>query len=476
MKVDVNLGSWLRFAVAVLCLEGCGSSGGVNHAQGGANMTGSSGSSGAPSASGGSSAGTSAGTGDAGRGGMSGTSGAAGAASAGETGAHCQPGKTIQTYPYDVDNPCYGDNFAYHLPNAENIQLEDFRLDTPTTAGERFAFSVRHVGIGPFEIEIWGTHEQCGVAKELLWRGPMITGIQCGEFVPSDSYSHLLYVYRKQTDDSYSFSMPELTLCTAGSCPAGVQGQGREPQVAVTPAPLIYEKPHVGQDFKSFDLGLDIYGHAILMLEGAKQPKGTPNKLKQGVLRMGPDDPFGDAWYCVGKDSTVVEVDNDPGAFEYVTYTVSLKNLTRLPNCGTMHGTGTASFVITQGSDATITSSFSDLTNAMPYAEDQSCSGTNCSFLVSDSQSGDPKRWLFVTPVKSVGDYFMPTAVPTGIADAILFNRPDPTLPLEISCSQAGTLSYNPADTTTLSLESMSDYFACPGEPVDDDQLEFSTL
>jgi len=408
---------------------------------------------------------------------MTGTSGAAGAGagSAGATGAHCQPGKTIQTYPYDVDNPCYGDNFAYHLPNAENIQLEDIRLDVPTTAGERFAFSVRHVGIGPFVIEVWGAHEQCGVAKELLWQGPMITGIQCGEFVPSDSYSHLLYVYRTQTKESYSFSMPELTLCKAGSCPAGAQGQGLEPNVPVTPAPLVYERPTVGQDFKSFDLGLDTYGHAILMLDAAKQPKGTPNQLTQGVLRMGPDDRFGDAWYCVGKGSTVVEVVHDPGAFQYVTYTVSLKNLTRLPSCANKLGTGSASLVITQ-EGTTVTSSFSDLPTAMSYAQDQVCVGKSCRFLVADSQSGDPKRWLFVTPVKSVGDYFMPSAVPTAVADAILFNRRDPTLPLEISCSQSGTLTYNPADTTSLSLESMSDYFGCPGEPVADNQLDFSTL
>jgi hypothetical protein len=29
---------------------------------------------------------------------------------------------------------------------------------------------------------------------------------------------------------------------------------------------------------------------------------------------------------------------------------------------------------------------------------------------------------------------------------------------------------------TSLSLESMSDYFACPGEAVANDQLDFSTL
>jgi|GEM_PF-2260897 len=488
MKSSGNWARWLAFVASVVCLQGCGNSGGVNRAQGGGDTTGNGGSSssgagGVSAASTGDSsgAGASAGTSNAGRGGVTGTSGAAGASagpgagSPGETAAHCQPGKTIQTYPSEIDSPCYGDAFAHHLPNANDIRLNDFQLDAPTSPGERFAFSVRHVGIGPFEIEVWGAHEECGVAEELLWRGPMVTGIQCGEFVPSASYSHLLYVYRKQTRDSYAFSMPELTLCKSGSCPAGAQGQGLEPNVPVTPARLVFENPTVGQDFKSFDLGLDVYGHAILMLDGPKQAKGTPNNLTQGVLRMAPDDPFGDAWYCVGKGSTVVEVVHDPGVFEYVTHTVSLENLTRLPSCVTKQGTGNASFVATIDG-ITITSSFSDLAPAMGYAQEQSCWGVSCKFLVADSQSGDPKRWLFVTPAKSVGDYFAPTAVPTSISDAILFNRRDPTLPLEISCAHSGTLTYNPADTTSLSLESMSDYFACPGEPVDDDQLDFSTL
>lgn len=419
---------------------------------------------------GGSAGSTSAGTGNM-SGGLTGTSGSANSGPS----AHCQPGETLQTYPYDVEQPCYGDRFAYHLPNAADIQLSDFRLDVPTTAGERFAYSVRHVGAGPFEIEVWGAHEQCGVAEELLWRGPMKDGIQCGEFVPSASYSHLLYVYRKQEKKSYSFSMPELTLCNAGSCPTGAEGQGLEPGAPVTPAPLVFEDPIVGRDRQSFDLGLNVYGHALLLLDGVKQPKGTPNQLAQGVLRMAPDDRFGDGWYCIGKDSTVTEFVNDPGVFEYVTLEVSLKHLTRLPNCSTKQGTGSASFVV--GPDGTtVTSSFGDIVPTLPYADEQSCLGTSCKFLIADSQSGGPKRWMFVTPVASVGDYFKPTAVPTNLASAILFNRTDSALPLKISCAQSGSLTYNPAGTTQLSLEGMSDYFACPGEPVEDDQLEFKTL
>lgn len=269
--------------------------------------------------------------------------------------------------------------------------------------------------------------------------------------------------------------MPELAFCPAGSCPAGAEGQGLEPSSPVTPAPLVYVNATVGQDQRSFDLGLDVYGHAVLMLDSSKQAKGTPNEIKQGVVRLGPDDPFGDAWYCVGKGSTVVEVVNDPGAFEYVTHQVSLKNLTRLPACASKVGTGTASLEIT-AEGTTITSSFGDLGLTNPYAQEQSCVGTNCKFLIAETESGDPKRWLFVTPAKSVGNYFEPTNTATDIATSILFNRLSPSLPIEISCSQSGSLTYNPAGTTSISLESMSQYFACPGEPVALDQLDFSTL
>ena len=166
MNASTICGRRLCAVALVLGLGGCGNSGRVNQAQGGAGSSNDArdGADSGHGAGGGKPASADAGTGGVNAGGVNaGTANAggagatgvkadageagAGADAAGEASAHCQPGKVIQTYPFDTDKPCYGDNFAYHLPNAENIQLEDFRLDAPTTAGERFAFSVRHVGI-----------------------------------------------------------------------------------------------------------------------------------------------------------------------------------------------------------------------------------------------------------------------------------------------------------------------------------------
>jgi len=494
--VQVNSWAWGLIGGVVLAFIGCGDSEHASQPDGAAGMVGGIiESGGGPAAAGARPAAEAGSTSAAGKGGDSGTGGSpvgggptgatttggsagtatggsAGEAAGGSAGAplsqHCTPGKTIQSFPYDIVQPCYGDQFRFHLPNGYNSSVRDFRLDAPTTAGERFAFSVRHVGIGPYAIEVWGSNEQCGVAKELLWSAPMKTGIQCAEFVPTASYSHLFYVYRKLYEMSYSFSAPELTLCQAGTCPAGAEGQGLGPGVTVTPAALVYDDSGGNSDSKVFDLRLGIRGRAVLLPNGTKQPKGTANTIKQGFLRMPADDRFGDAWYCVGSGSTIVQsAAND-------TYTASLKNLTRLPSCDAP-GSGTASFVIAQ-TGVTITSSFADLPIPNPTAKDQSCLGPQCALLFLNYETVSMRRWLYVTPQKSVADDSIPTAVPTAITEATLFSLGDPTLPISISCARSGTITYDPAGTTSVSLEALSNYYACPGEPVAANTLEFTTL
>jgi hypothetical protein len=401
-----------------------------------------------------------------------GPSGSAGMSVGGSDGStpsaeHCTPGEPIRTFPYDVVQPCYGDVFRHRLPNASEVQLEDFRLETPAAAGERFAVSVRHQGKGPFDVEIWGTHEECGVAEELLWWGPMVDGIQCGEFVPSDSYSHLLYVYRKLRTESYSFSNPELGLCNAGSCPAGADGEGREPGVTPTGAPLVVRATSRNTHRRAFDLELGVYGRMVLLHRDVKQPKGTPNPIHGGFFRMPPDDRFGDAWYCVGDGSSIVQsAEND-------TYDVTLRDVTRLPSCA--NGAGTLS--VRYGLDQfALTSSFDNLGSPNPYAVEQSCEGTFCAFLFQDYDTVESKHWIYLTPSESVGSYYMPTSTPTGVASAMLFHQATPDSNVEISCATSGSITYDPMAETHIDLEGMSDYFACPGEPIADDELEFTTI
>ncbi len=380
---------------------------------------------------------------------------------------HCTPGEPIRTYPSEVVTPCYGDVFRHRLPNASEVQLEDFQLEMPAAAGERFAVSVRHQGKGPFDVEIWGTHEECGVAEELLWWGPMVEGVQCGEFVPSDTYSHLLYVYRKLRNESYSFSSPELGLCNGGRCPAGAEGEGREPGVTPAGAPLVVRATLANTHRRAFDVELGIYGRMVLLHRDGKQPKGTPNAIHGGFFRMPPDDRFGDAWYCVGDGSSIVQsAEND-------NFEVALRDITRLPSCTS--GTGTLSVRIGP-EDFELSSSFDDLGSPKQYAVEKSCDGTFCRFLFQDGDTTESKHWLYLTPSESVGSYFMPIDTPTGIASAILFHQATQDAAIAISCAESGSISYDPAAETRIELDAMSERFACPGEPLAEDVLQFSTI
>ena len=380
---------------------------------------------------------------------------------------HCMPGEPLQTFPFDVVQPCYGDVFRHRLPNAAEVQLEDFRLEAPAAAGERFAVSVRHQGKGPFDVEIWGAHEECGVARELLWWGPMVEGVQCGEFVPSETYSHLLYVYRKLRNESYSFSSPELGLCNGGHCPAGAEGEGREPGVTPSGAPLVVRATPINTHRRAFDLELGIYGRMVLLHEDAKQPKGTPNAVHGGFFRMPPDDRFGDAWYCIGESSSIVQsAEND-------TFDISLQNITRLPSCSP----GAGALSIRAGLEGLeLSSNFGDLGSPNQYAVEQSCTGTFCTFLFQDGETTESKNWLYLTPAESVGDYFMPTATPTAVASATLFHQPTQGSTVTVSCTESGSITYDPMAETRIDLDAMSDFFACPGEPLADGTLEFTTI
>jgi hypothetical protein len=402
----------------------------------------------------------------------SGSGGSGGSGGAAVVGMHCEPGEVIATFTSDIDNPCYGDRWSHGLPNASDVQLSDFRLDTPAAAGERMAVSVRTDGLGPFNVELWGTNAECGVAEELLWWGPMVEGIQCAEFTPTSTYSHLLYVYRKLRNESYSFSAPELALCQGGSCPGGADGEGLEPGGTLEGPPPIYNR--TGSEFlrHGFDLELGAFARMVLLMDDYKQPRGTTNQITRGFVRMQADDPFGDAWYCVGEGSTYLESEDE----EEDTASVSLKNLTRLPDCDALPGSSSIEITLADFV-ADITSSL-DLAGTGISADAQECWGDYryCTFRFHETDSTLlwGYRWLHLTPAASVGDNFEPTAVPTDVSEARLFFEPNPGDPLRITCATAGSITYDPENTTSIELDPASDYFACPGEPVENDTFEFS--
>lgn len=403
------------------------------------------------------------------------SAGAAGSAGAPNSAMHCTPGEPKATYPSADVVPCYGDYYTHHLPNPYDINLRDFHLATPAAAGEPFAFSTRTMGSGPFEIEVWGANEECGAAEELLWTGPMVTGIQCGEFTPTKTYTHLLYVYRQMyNQSSYAFSMPELALCPSGSCPGGASGEGREPGQALPGVALVYAVTDYGQP-NAFELRLGTYGNLVAFTDGAKAASGKPTRISQGLFRMHEDDPFGDAWYCIGEGSTITATAESATFADDATMAVSLKNITRIPACDTLTGSGTATISLAESSDTpdSIVSSFSAISGSDFSVNRRDCIGTDCSFDFDPPASLLTRRHLFLKAAASVGTFFEPTAVPTPVTDAIFFVQSD-TGVLTIACASSGTITYDPNTMTSIELDAMP-ALSCPGEPIDVGEFNFTT-
>lgn len=400
--------------------------------------------------------------------GGSGGSAGAGAGAGASAAMHCTPGVTRPTYPSSAVTPCYGGD--HHLPNPENTQVEDFLLDAATVPGETFAVSTKHAGSGPFDVEIWGANDECGIAEQLLWWGPMVNGLQCGEFTPPDAYTHLLYVYRQLEQRDYGFSTPELTLCENGSCPSGPTGEGLEPGKALTGAPFVYDDATAKLP-NGFSLRLGPTGKLLLFIEGDMADADQPSVITQGLLHNEPGDPFGDGWYCVGAGSTVT--DHPPAdVFSRDIYTVSLNNLTKLPSCDGAAGNGTAT-IFMDDTGADITSSVSAFVGTGLGIHQAVCSTQACTLLLDASDRADGKRFAYLD-IAPTDDALDPMGPPVAVTGATLFMQNNGQ-PLTIACSPSGTLKHDPAGTTTLSLDALRS-LACPGEAVTVDSFEFTTL
>lgn len=356
------------------------------------------------------------------------------------------------------------------------MTVRGIELTAPATAGERFAFSVQHEGYYVLDegvegdwahyTEIWGTNERCGLAMELLWWGPERSGIYCGEFTPSASYSHLLHVRRQRLDVLTAGSSDKfIALCNAGSCPSGAEGQGLEPGGRVEP-PLVYGGG-LERAGRRLDVRVGAGGRLLLVLGQDRQPLGTPENVQTGYFRMPANDRFGDAWYCIGDQSTITEV-KEPGH-----HLASLRNITRLASCDTPEGSGTASLTVDNDWQVEASSSFADWNTAGLRAGESSCSGSSCAFHFYGSTPSSDDRRLFLDLSESVGTFIDPITTPVAVTRAALFQDPRPDAPIQVTCTLSGTISYDSTAITSVSLDSMSEYFTCPGEPVEDGALDF---
>lgn len=367
---------------------------------------------------------------------------------------HCSPGTRVSVYggqkPVAID--CRPEK-ALLLPNVSEAQIDSVLLPEPMRKGEPYALSFSEGGTPNRSIEVWGTTSDCGGAVEALWWGYLGVGTRCAEFVPNADYSHILIVDRFHDKESSIADLNEFTFCGQGSCPQGENGNALESDGPLRPDVGPYSGYNQGP---SRALNFIIWPEGSMKLDFDTTPQeGETKPITHGYFRMPPSDPFGDAWYCIGDGSHLTKHDS--------TYDFHFANITKLGDCTGPFGTASAEVQIGESFATQVTSSFS-LLNLQAATGQQSCKDSFCTFTIYESES---LSWVDVLTSVDVGTWSQPTLVTASLLRAAWFTQPDYDAPIQMSCAETGTLDFNPAEVTELSLTSMSDFVACPGTPVE---------
>lgn len=388
-------------------------------------------------------------------------------AQAGAIGAHCA---TNGAYTWVESNQhqksCYIAPETFEIPNPSAVfGVRDIALVTPMVANVPYAISEALQGHGPLSLELWGTDAECGKGKELLWWAPMQSGIVCAEFTPSADHSHVLAVLRQLRDADFFHYHAELGLCPQGTCPAGANGYGRTAGTALS-APLGGYEPGAGMsNYRTSDASLLGGGQLTLVSAsgGSALKVGEVRALTHGVFRLPAMDPeFGDAWYCLGEGSSMTQIDEKNA-------NLSFKHITRLADCAKKSASNTAYLSITDNR-ATVASSLADLAST-DLGANQRCVTNRCRFSVTAA----PKfAWLGLETTDDLGTYSAPTRVTADIVEAQWLVQESDDAPFRMACATTGTVYYDPDATTEVTLSNLSEFVACPGEPIANDSLEIS--
>ena len=469
--------AWILIGSLAVCL-GCGTSSRDSGRTGtagdaGASLGGTAGNAGAGGRGGG--AGNAVGgAGASGTGGAAGSSGLAGAAGASTPpmGGECAPSAFAER-PFaltgGVTTSCGLDtNDEHRLPNPASLFVSSMALPTPTTAGQKFAFTLDAAASGPLNTEVWGADGVCGDAQELLWFAPFVSGTYCAEFTPSAAYSHVLLVTRPLASGNSLSGYQGISLCPGGACPNAPDGNGKQPGVPLTAPVGAYDAVGTGVSgtYRAYAMRLIPDGRLMLFYNGTPS-QGQTVPLFGGVFRMTSADPFGDAWYCVGADSSLSRVGS---AGDPIEYTFSLKNITRLGTCSAAQGSETCTVTLntTELNTSAAESSLPELV-VSGVSGSGTCRNTECSFGFYDL----PKVAYFeLLTSGDAGTYFEPTNMTVGVSEAAVIMQEDTTTPAMLACANSGSVLYDPTGTTTVSLDQMTAWRSCPGEPVENDTLE----
>ena len=462
---SVGFGAILvRFAIgaAGIALVGCHSNGG----NGGNN--GSSGSGGVTASSGG--------TGVAGHGGASATGGGGSPGVGGglPANAACTPGVGVGPLS-DKELDCTNDGTTFGVPNGAAVYGKTYVLPSPLVAGTNNALSFVLNGWGPYNFEIWGTNtpSPC-TAEELLWWGPFGSGTQCAQFKPSRAYTHVLFLYRQTMSSSnYSFTMPSSMLCPGGTCPAGTTGTGKTSDAPIT-APLgNYELSDYDRVVLGWDMTLGRTGRMTVSWLGDAKPAGQAQPLSAGVFRLPSTDPYGDTWYCIGAGSTLTQI-NDTGSIGSLkSVQVSLRNITRLGDCGTTPGSGSLSVAMDYAPQSSAL--FADVSGTIAswtgthLTANQYCSGPTCNFRFRDTAQS---HFLHLTA--TVDNLGVSTTAPVPVTEATWLVQASTTEPFSMACSTQGTLNLDNNGPSTLQLAKVTGPLPCPGTAIPNNSLDLT--
>jgi len=412
-----------------------------------------------------------------------GTGGVGGSGSGGSAGAgmpsdmECTPATQEYLDGYRDLEPALTDcgsdvfwSFASGVPNPNGAsRIEELALSTPLAANVPAAVSaaLRRNKTGG-NLEIWGASgAPCDPVTELLWVGELAARLECAEFTPSQVTSRLRFVWRAlEPIGWFDSGVENLRVCAAGSCPGTTSGIGRNGRAISAPSGTYsvsgISLPNPGG--VAWQLGGRHMGQLIAKWDVPVVDRDAPT-FRQGLVRMPPQDPFGDAWYCVGDGSSRAEDPTGEGE-GFVT----LRNLTRMTQC--ISGTGTASI--------TIANHRADVDTAEPEramtgasASNVHCAVDMCVLFFTDTGGDWRTLALTLRTQDSVGDYFTPTLVTTPITEAYwVLIRPDGSV--ERSCIGGGSVHYDPTSETTISLTGISTPVTCPGDAVTPNSLDIA--
>jgi hypothetical protein len=346
------------------------------------------------------------------------------------------------------------------VPNFDGAWIHDLPLTTPLEPGQPYAITLSPPVSGtPGSFEIWGSEEACGPVDELLWYGDMEGRAQCVDLMPTRPHSRLQLVSRQvePLNGTFQAGPGTVVLCPGGSCPAGSDGHPLEPGVTLDPPIGVYAMNCTGNGIDGLSCETGVLGHMLLIDDPAREAQSTLDYsvYGSGVFRMPPDDPYGDAWYCLGPGSDMLEESS------WQRLDVHLEAISKLPACE--GGSGSASFEwMTSQSSVTVTSDVAELAGP-DLAFRSRCFLNRCRFSFGDSASDDSTH-LFVTLDGDVDEADGP--VDLQVLEAAWFTVPTSGTPVRRACSTSGALHHDREGVSSLELDAIGDFVACPGDPL----------